>query len=219
MCWNAKVQSCLEPLNDGAALSGAARSIASKRNLWGEAMSVRLGVGVLDLLPQTSSLALQVPDDIVEQLSVLTILDHRATTSTNFVLHEGTLQAPLAALSIDTTSWPFQIPGVTEGLPFRLAIQRGAVIAGQEASPALWTLDIEVTDVEVQIPGVRAAQQTGGTGVTALTLQPVQGSDKARKVFLVACGVVRISGGGSRRDPVQSSTHPTRSILARQPAR
>jgi hypothetical protein len=166
-------------------------------------MSLRLGISVLDLLPQTSSLALQVPDDIVAQLGILTILDHRATASADFVLHEGTLQAALAAFSVDTSSWPFQIPGVTEGLPFRLAIQRGAVTAGQEAPPTLWTLDIEVTDVEVQIPGVRAAQQTGGTGVTALTLQPVQGSDQARKVFLVANGVVRISGGGSAGTQVQ----------------
>ncbi|HVY14338.1 MAG TPA: hypothetical protein VHB27_03860 [Rhodopila sp.] len=166
-------------------------------------MSVRLGISVLDLLPQTSSLALQVPDDVVEKIGVLTILDHRATTSADFVLHEGTLQSAADTLGIDTSSWALQIPGLTEGLPFRLAIQRGTVTAGQEAAPTLWTLDIEVSDVEVQIPGVRAAKQTGGTGVTALTLQPVQGSEQARKVFLVARGVIRISGGGASGTQVQ----------------
>ena len=166
-------------------------------------MSVRLGISVLDLLPQTSSLALQVPDDIVEQIGVLTILDHRATTSTDFVLHEGTLQSAADALGVNAASWAIQIPGLTEGLPFRLAIQRGTVSANQEAAPTLWTLDIEVWDVEVEIPGVRAAQPTGGTGVVPLTLQPVQGSDQARKVFLVARGVVRVSGGGSSGTQVE----------------
>src|SRR6202047_2476535 len=166
-------------------------------------MSVRLGISVLDLLPQTSALALQVPDDIAEQIVVLTIVDHRATTSADFVLHEGTLQSVADALGINPASWAIQIPGLTEGLPFRLVIQRGTITAGQEAAPALWTLDIEVSDVEVQIPGVRAAQPTGGTGVTPLTLQPVQGSDQARKVFLVARGVVRVSGGGPAGTQVQ----------------
>jgi hypothetical protein len=166
-------------------------------------MTARLGISIPDLLPQTSSLALQVPDDIVENIGLLTILDHRSTTSTDFVLHEGTLQSAADAFGINTSSWAIQIPGLTEGLPFRLAIQRGIVTAGEEASPTLWTLDIEVTDLEVQIPGVRAAQQAGGTGITPLTLQPVQGSEQARKVFLVARGVLRINGGGGADTQVQ----------------
>src|SRR4051812_28886761 len=114
-------------------------------------MSARLGLSIFDLLPQTTGLALQAPDAVIEQIGVLTILDHRSTTSPDFFLHEGVLQAAADALDIDTSSWAIKIPGLTQGLPFRLALQRaGASPAGQEEpTPQLWTLDIEVWDVEV----------------------------------------------------------------------
>ena len=166
-------------------------------------MSARLGISILDLLPQTTGVALQVPDDIVEKIGVLTVLEHRATTSPDFFLHEGTLQALDDALGIDSTSWPVRIPGFTHGLPFRMAVQRVAPVAGQEGAPALWTLDIEVRDVEIEIPGVVAAKTSGGSGVTPLTLQPVNGTANQRRVFLVARGVVRVSGGGPGGTQVQ----------------
>jgi hypothetical protein len=167
-------------------------------------VSVRLGISILDLLPQTTGLALQIPDDIVEKIGILTVLDHRATTSSDFFLHEGTLQSVNDALDIDTTSWPLRIPGLTHGLPFRMAVQRVAPGGGgQEGTPALWTLDIEVRDVEVELPGVVAARTVGGTGITPLTLEPIQGTNAQRRVYLVARGVVRVSGGGPGGTQVQ----------------
>ncbi len=160
-------------------------------------MSTRRGIGIPDLLPQTSGPALQVPDGIVEQLGVLTILDHRSTTSADFFLHEGTLQSAADALDMDTANWPIRIPGLTQGLPFRLAIARSQAAAGaEEPVPLLWTLDIEVWNVEVLIPGVHAARPAGGTGVTPLTLQATGTTDATKRVFLVGSGVVRVSGGG-----------------------
>ena len=47
---------------------------------------MRLGLSVLDLLPQTSGVALQVPDGVVEKIGVLTILDHRSVASADFFL-------------------------------------------------------------------------------------------------------------------------------------
>src|SRR5262245_5869223 len=173
-------------------------------------MSIRLGISILDLLPQTTRLAIQAPDAVVEQIGVLTILEHRSTTSADFFLHEGVLQSPADALDIDTGSWPIKIPGLTQGLPFRLAIQRGSPPpAGQEeAAPQLWTLDIEVWDVEVLIPGVQAARTIGGTGATPLSLEATGKTDAGKRVFVVGRGVVRVSGGGPGGTVVQIVDSP-----------
>lgn len=160
-------------------------------------MSVRRGISILDLLPQTTGVATQIPDGIVEQIGVLTVLDHRCTTSSDFYLHEGTLQSLADALDVNTSSWFLRIPGLTHGLPFRLSINRTLATTNttQESGPGLWALDIEVWDVEVLIPGVRAARKIGGTGVTPLTLQATGTTDAQRQVHLVAQGVVRVTGG------------------------
>src|SRR5262249_34696684 len=157
------------------------------------------------LLPQTTDLAGFLPDDIVEQIGVLTVLEHRSTVSPDFFLHQGTLQSLADALNLDTRDWVVRIPGLTHGLPFRLALQRVAPAGAgaQEGAPALWTLDIQVWDVEVLVPGVRAARQEGGTGLTPLHLTPVTGNANAQRVFLVARGVLRISGGGAGGTQVQ----------------
>jgi hypothetical protein len=68
-----------------------------------------------------------------------------ARVSSDFFLHEGTLQSPAEALGIDTSSWVIRIPGLTQSLPFELAIHRGTAGSGaEEAAPQLWTIDIEV---------------------------------------------------------------------------
>ncbi|WP_140635948.1 OmpA family protein [Methylibium rhizosphaerae] len=187
-------------------------------------MSVRRGISILDLLPQTTGVATQIPDGIVEQIGILTVLDHRSTTSNDFFLHEGTLQSLADALDINTAQWLLRIPGLTHGLPFRLAVNRALAAnnTAQEGAPGLWTLDIEVWDVEVLIPGVRAARKTGGTGVTPLTLQPTGNTPAQQQVHLVAQGVVRISGGpGATPTQVQlvdapdpfDPTAPTGSVI------
>lgn len=173
-------------------------------------MAVRRGISILDLLPPTTGVALQIPDRIVERIGVLTILDHRSTTSGDYFLHEGTLQSLADVLDIDTQDWLLRIPGLTHGLPFRLAIQRpGAPPAGQqEAAPALWNLDIQIWDVELLLPGLRAARQVGGSGTTPLSLAPTGTTDATRRVYLVARGVVRISGGGPAGTQVQVVDSP-----------
>jgi hypothetical protein len=129
-------------------------------------MAVRRGISILDLLPQTTGVALQIPDGIVEQIGVLTILDHRSTTSDDYFLHEGTLQALADVFDLDTDKWKLRLPGLTHGLPFRLAIRRpGAPPAGeQEGEPTLWTIDIQVWDVELQLPGGGGGGEGGGGG-------------------------------------------------------
>lgn len=167
-------------------------------------MSIQLGIGILDLLPQTTALAPSAPDDVIEKIAVLTIVNHRATGSDDFFLHDGVLQSPADALDLNDKNWGIRVPGLTHGLPFRLAVQRVAATSGQqEAKPALWTLDIEISDVEVEIPRVRAAKRTGGDGVAPLTLVPTGATDVEKRVYLVGRGVLRISGGGTDGTQVQ----------------
>lgn len=157
-------------------------------------MSIRRGISILDLLPQTTGLATQIPDTIVEQIGVLTVLSHQSTTSADFFLHQGTLQSIADALDINTANSFLRIPGLTHGLPFRLSVQRTAAAntTSEEGAPGQWILDIEVRDVELLLPGLRAARKVGGTGVTPLTLQPTGATAAAQQVHLVAKGVVRI---------------------------
>lgn len=157
-------------------------------------MTARLGISILDLLPQTTDLATQIPDSIVDKIGVLTVLDHHSTTSADFFLHQGVLQSLADVLGLNTSAWFLRIPGLTHGLPFRLAVARTpAAAAAQEGGPGAWMLDIEVRDIELQLPGVRGARKTGGVGVTPLTLKATGTANAPTPVYLVAQGVVRIS--------------------------
>lgn len=174
-------------------------------------MSIRRGISILDLLPQTTGLATQIPDNIVEQIGVLTVLSHQSTTSADFFLHQGTLQSLADALDINTANSLLRIPGLTHGLPFRLAIARAAATnnTSEEGAPANWILDIEVRDVELLLPGLRAARKTGGTGTTPLTLQPTGTTAAQQQVHLVAQGVVRIvSGAGGAQVQLVDTPDP-----------
>jgi hypothetical protein len=181
----------------GIGLSSHFPKTSANKFIGGSAMNVRRGISILDLLPQTTGVATQIPDNIVEQIGVLTVLSHQSTTSPDFYLHQGTLQSLADALDVNTSAWFLRIPGLTHGLPFRLAIARTAAAnnTSEEGAPGNWTLDIEVRDVELLLPGLRAARKAGGTGVTPLTLQPTGTTDAQRAVHLVAQGVVRVTGG------------------------
>jgi hypothetical protein len=152
----------------------------------------RLGISILDLLPQTTDLANFVPDEAVEKLGILTVLDHKSSVSDEFILHSGTLQSIGDILGLDAAKASIKIPGLTQGLPFRLAVRRGGPAAGgQEGQPDEWTLDVSVSNVEVLMPGLKGARQAGGVGVTPLHLEKL---DPEKKVFLVASGVLRLKG-------------------------
>ncbi len=96
----------------------------------------RLGISILDLLPQTTDLANFVPDEAVEQLGVLTVLDHKSSISGDFILHSGTLQSIGDVLGFNTAKASIRIPGLTQGLPFRLAVRRGRAGWGRSGGPA-----------------------------------------------------------------------------------
>jgi hypothetical protein len=159
-------------------------------------MTLRRGTSLLDLLPQTTELAGYVPDSIIDRIGVLTVLDRRSTESDGVVFHRGTLQDISDVLGIDTSQWSVRIPGVATGLPFRMAVRRGAAGAGttQEAAPTGWQLDILVEDAEIQIPRLKPAVLAGGDGLQPLHLEP--SSDDVPVVFAIS-GVVRVKGGGA----------------------
>ena len=175
-------------------------------------MVARLGISILDLLPQTTDLANFVPDEAVERLGVLTVVEHRSTTSAEFSLHSGTLQALADILDIDTGDAAVKIPGLTQGLPFRLALRRGALRAdGQEGPPTTWTLDVSVSNVEVLLPGLQAARQAGGSGLEVLHLErlkPDPENPNKTKVFLIASGVLRFEGAAGLAATVQLIDSP-----------
>ncbi|MFE8597721.1 hypothetical protein [Archangium violaceum] len=138
---------------------------------------------------------------------MLNIVDHRSTTSPGFYLHEGTLQSVADQFDLNTANWALSVPGVSTGLPFRLAVTRAALFpststgvpaAGdfiQEDIPVQWALDIEVNPIVVIIPGLNAATVVGNDPMKTPSLQPVSGGPAARRVTLRASCVLRISGG------------------------
>jgi hypothetical protein len=159
-------------------------------------VTLRRGTSLLDLLPQTTELAGVLPDDIVDRVGVLTVLDHRSMESEGVVFHRGTLQDPTDVLGVDTSQWVLNIPGVSTGLPFRLAVRRGQAGTGgnQEAGSTGWVLDILVEDAELRISQLRPAVLAGGQGTNPLHLEPSPGGGD---VVLAFSGVVRVSGGGA----------------------
>lgn len=178
-------------------------------------MSVRRGMNILDLLPLTTGLASAVPDGILEQIAVLNIVDHRSTSSPGFYLHEGTLQSIADQFDLNTANWAVSIPGVSSGLPFRVAITRAAPFPAtpapdfyQENIPVLWTIDIEVNPIVVAVPGLNAATLIDAGGVKTPTLQAVTGNAAQRRVTLQASCVLRISGGGAAGTQVQLMDAP-----------
>ena len=167
-------------------------------------MVKRLGISILDLLPQTTDVANFVPDETLEQFGAyeLVVVEHRSTSSAEFVLHSGTVQALGDVLDIDTSNAALKIPGLTHGLPFRLALKRGTPRANaQEEPPSAWTLDVSVSNVELLLSGLQAARQVGGAGLEVLHLERL--APEKLKVFLVASGVLRFQGAPGRAATVQ----------------
>lgn len=174
-------------------------------------MTVRRGMSILDLLPMTTGLVSAVPDGILEQIAILNIVDHRSTVSPGFYLHEGTLQSVADQFDLNTANWLISVPGVSSGLPFRLAITRapapGTPVAGapfiQEAAPGQWAIDIDVNPVTVVLPMLNAATIDSSDPLKTPSLTPVGGNAAARRVTLNASCVLRVSGGGPAGTQVQ----------------
>lgn len=183
-------------------------------------MSVRRGMNILDLLPVTTGIASAVPDGILEQIAVLNIVDHRSTISPGFYLHEGTLQSVADQFDLNTTNWVVSIPGVSTGLPFRVAVSRAATFPAtsggganpadfnQEDIPTTWAIDIEVNPVILVIPGLNAATINDSDPMKTPSLQAVSGGPLQRRVTLQASCVLRISGGGPGGTQVQLMDAP-----------
>ena len=183
-------------------------------------MAVLRGINILDLLPVTTGISSAVPDGILEQIAALNIVDHRSTISPGFYLHAGTLQSVADQFDLNTTNWVVSIPGVSTGLPFRVAITRagtfppnGGGIANaanfnQENIPAVWAIDIVVNPVILVIPGLNAATINDGDPMKTPSLQAVSGGPLQRRVTLQASCVLRITGGGPGGTQVQLMDAP-----------
>ncbi|WP_156924344.1 hypothetical protein [Derxia gummosa] len=159
-------------------------------------MTAQRGISLLDLLPQTTVWAGGQSDRVLDWLGALTVLDLRSTSSAAFLQYEGVLQSWRDAYRLNTTRWSIDIPGITRGLPFRLALARQPVPAPSAPAsiavePALsaWTLDLVADRLAVDVPGLVAATRLGGSGPEPLHLSPARGQAAVRAI---ASGVLRL---------------------------
>ena len=156
-------------------------------------MPPRRGITLLELLPLPAGAESLVPDEIASQLSLLTVLDYRSTTTDTAFLHTGTAQAMLDALNVNTRGYVFRAPGVTDGLKFRLAIARPDPLTSSdtavESVGQQWQLDLFLEPVELQLPFKAGDLFTNEEGL--VTVQPDPGREN---VWLVGSAVLRIAG-------------------------
>jgi hypothetical protein len=149
------------------------------------------GISILDLLGSVPGASL-IPDDVADQLENLAILDHSSTTSGGAYVHYGTVRS-VADMGLPALqSWPVEVPGLNEGLPFQLTFTRASPTAGSslEAAPTEWRLDLLLNEVSIVIPDLKPAKPAGGSGVDALHLV----ADPARsRVRIFGSGVLRIA--------------------------
>jgi hypothetical protein len=138
-----------------------------------------------------------VPEELADLLGILTVLDHRSTTSDAAYIHYGTLQAPLDALNVDMRDWVVQAPGITTGLPFRLVVERIAEDASQnqnlEPVGPRWRIDIYIDDLRVVFPGLRAARRIQST--TAPTY--LEADPHNSRVWVIGRAVMRVASDGN----------------------
>ena len=150
------------------------------------------GISILDLLATVPGAGL-IPSDVSEQLENLAILEHRSTISGEAYIHYGTIRSVAADIGLPALqSWPVEIPGLNQGLPFQLTFTRATATTGStlEAAPSEWRLDLLIDQVSIVIPDLRPAKPAGGSGVDALHLVP----DASRsRVRIYGSGVFRIA--------------------------
>jgi uncharacterized membrane protein YgcG len=180
-------------------------------------MTIRRGANLLELLP--TAVAGLVPDEFVERLGFLTVLDHHASLAPGVTVHTGMLQSLEDILDIGSQAWDVRIPGLSTGLRFRLSVMRAAPpvqAAGgptpgaggtafvTEAAPTGFQLDILVGNLEVRFRDLRAAVPVGGDGTSARHLEPMV---PPQDVWFVASGAVQVSalaGAGPQFNVIDS---------------
>ena len=161
------------------------------------------GISLLDLLATVPGAGL-IPSDVANQLENLAVLDHTSTASGGAFVHYGTVRS-VADMGLPALqSWPVEIPGLNEGLPFQLTFTRAAATTSGstlEGAPTEWRLDLMLKQVSIVIPDLKPAKPAGGSGVNALHL--VADASRSR---------VRIYGSGTFRI---ASTATSGGVVAR----
>ena len=161
------------------------------------------GISLLDLLATVPGAGL-IPSDVADQLENLAVLDHTSTASAGAFVHYGTVRS-VADMGLPALqSWPVEIPGLNEGLPFQLTFTRAATATSGstlEGAPTEWRLDLMLKQVSIVIPDLKPAKPAGGSGVNALHL--VADATRSR---------VRIYGSGTFRI---ASTATSGGVVAR----
>src|SRR4029079_9482581 len=94
-----------------------------------------------------------------------------------------------------------QVPGVNTGLPFQLTLFRATAGSGQNLEPASsrLQLDLILSRVAIQIPGLRPARFVAADAARPASLAP----DLSRSMVRIAgSGVLRLRVAGRAADPL-----------------
>src|SRR6185436_6689252 len=118
-------------------------------------MTRRRGISLLELLPIPAGAATLVPNELAEKLNLLSVLQHRSTTSDSVFMHYGTVQSISDDFDLGLENNRYvEFPGITTGLPFRILIERRAVAAGEEVEQVgvRWKIDLYGENLRLRVP-------------------------------------------------------------------
>jgi len=159
---------------------------------------MRRGVSILDIIGLASNQQALLPSDWAALLERAAVTDLTQTISGAHSVYAGEITGALDIFEVNTDGWPVELPGVTKGLPIRVALRRETpgVIAGNntndvalEAAPTAIAIDLYLQDAAVRIPLLRPAVRTGDDGAKPLHLVPDPDNSSVRLIGSVGIGL------------------------------
>lgn len=152
------------------------------------------GPSLISLFPMAARVASFLPTEIVDLLTSLQVNNHSSRVAAGWITHDGTVSSVEELALPAVRDWPLRIPGLTDGIRFRLTISRILPTGVQNLEPlgGGWILDLFADDVAVQIPGLVPAVKVGGTDIAAEPAHLVP-APNAMGVWMRARGVVRLT--------------------------
>lgn len=159
-------------------------------------MTLIRGITLLDLIYQLpADLQGFLPTEVTGFLELLSVVEHRSSTSGDYFIHHGLIQSAEDA-GLNLEGFPLVIPGLNRGIRFQLSFSRqgAATPPTLEDSPSAWLLDLLLDEVSLPLPGVKPATLIPSAPAAPAHLV----ADTSRTtVRLMGRGVLRITGGSS----------------------
>lgn len=159
---------------------------------------MRRGVSILDIVGLASNQQALLPTDWAALLERAAVTDLTQTISGDYSVYSGEITGALDVFEVNTDGWPVELPGLTKGLPIRVALRRETpgMIAGNppadvalEAAPTEIAIDLFLQDAAVRMPMLRPAIRTGDDGAKPLHLVPDPDNSNVRLIGSVGIGL------------------------------